>query len=187
MSCISESFLKKDFFATDTLTVARELLGLKLVYADCEGVIVETEAYRDDPASHAVTRPNKGRMLRETFGCVYIYFIYGKYHCLNFTTEKNGVGAVLIRAVEPIAGIEQMRARRQKSDRRQLTSGPGKLFQAFGLDPKHHGEEVGQSIRLSGFWKRNSFEIMQGARVGISRATELDWRFFVADSEFVSA
>jgi 3-methyladenine DNA glycosylase Mpg len=80
--------IDQEFFARDTVRVARDLLGVKLIYQDCEGIIAETEAYRDDPASHAVTKPNKGSMLWETYGHIYIFFIYGMYHCLNFTTEK---------------------------------------------------------------------------------------------------
>jgi DNA-3-methyladenine glycosylase len=119
-------------------------LGKKLVHKNCSGIIVETEAYRDDPASHAVTRPKKGVMLRETFGRIYIYLIYGMHYCLNFTTEAQGPGAVLIRALEPLDGIEKMKARRKTDDLRNLTNGPGKLFQALALHPSLHFKRVGQ-------------------------------------------
>lgn len=178
--------IDQEFFAKDTLTVARELLGMKLIYKECEGIIVETEAYRDDLASHAVTRPNKGSMLRETYGRVYIYFIYGMYHCLNFTTEKDGIGAVLIRAIEPLAGIESMIKRRNTVNLKQLTTGPGKLFQAFGFDPAHHGEVVGKSIRLEFCQNSNKWKIDTSPRIGVSKATELEWRFFIKGNEYVS-
>lgn len=178
--------LDEDFFARDTLTVARELLGVRLVYRECSGIIVETEAYRDDQASHAVTRPKQGVMLRETYGRVYIYFIYGMYHCLNFTTEKHGVGAVLIRAIEPIAGVEFMQQRRPRAQRKQLTNGPGKLFQAFGLEPRLHGERVGESIQMVADGESPTLEVTTGPRIGISKAVDLPWRFYLKGNIYVS-
>lgn len=166
--------------------MARHLLGSKLIYNGCEGIIVETEAYKDDPASHAVTKPRKGVMLRETYGKIYIFFIYGMYYCLNFTTEKDGVGAVLIRAVEPTAGIEQMKARRKTDKLVNLTNGPGKLFQAFDLSPDLHGEKIGERLKLERAFNPSEFEIAVGPRIGISRAVELPWRFFINGNKFVS-
>ena len=180
------NYLKKDFFARDTITVARDLLGKTLVYKNCSGIIVETEAYKDDAASHAVTRPNKGIMLHDTYGHIYIYFIYGMYHCLNFTTEKEGTGAVLIRAIQPLTGFEEMRKRRAVDKDRNLTNGPGKLFQAFGFSSAHHGEVVGKSIKIQGTAIQSDQKILQSPRIGISKAKELEWRFFIADNEFVS-
>jgi len=179
--------LSREFFASNTLAVARALLGAEIIYRSCAGRIVETEAYRDDPASHAVTRPNKGRMLFDTYGHVYIYLIYGMYHCLNFTTERDGVGAVLIRAVEPTSGIAEMQRRRQTNPPRNLTNGPGKLFQAFGFDPAHHGELIGTTILVRAAPSNNaSLDIVQSPRIGISRATQLPWRFCIKDSPFLS-
>ncbi len=176
--------LNKEFFAGDTLTIAKSLIGVKLIYNGCEGIIVETEAYRDDAASHAVTRPRYGTMLRDTYGKVYIYFIYGMYHCLNFTTEKNGVGAVLIRALQPVAGLEQMHKRRQVKAKKNLTNGPGKLFQAFGFDPAQHGENVGESIHLESCYVQTN--IVCGPRIGISKAKDLPWRFCLKNSPYLS-
>lgn len=176
----------KEFFAQNTIDVARQLLGMKLMFRDCEGMIVETEAYRDDLASHAITKPNKGVMLRETYGHVYIFFIYGMYHCLNFTTEKNGVGAVLIRAAEPIAGISAMQERRKTDKLINLSNGPGKLFTAFGLTPDLHGEEVGKDIRLMRYKNLGDADIAAGPRVGISKAADLPWRFYIKENKFVS-
>lgn len=175
--------LNREFFAGDTVSVARALIGVRLIYNGCEGIIVETEAYRDDPASHAVTRPVKGAMLRETYGKIYIYFIYGMYHCLNFTTEKHGVGAVLIRAVEPVAGIERMMQRRRVKSKYDLTNGPAKLFQAFGFDLSLHGQDVGQTLQLQSSCGERVIE--SSPRVGISKATELPWRFCMKDNPFV--
>lgn len=179
-------YLDREFFGQDTVTVARALLGCRLIYKDCAGLIVETEAYRDDPASHAVTRPNKGSLLRETYGHIYIYFIYGMYHCLNFTTEKDGVGAVLIRALEPVAGMAQMQKRRGMAIGKNLTDGPGKLFQAFGFDPAQHNEVIGQSIQLQQAAGNRQFEIGVSRRIGISKATDLEWRFFMKDNPYIS-
>ena len=183
---MKEDLIDQDFFAQNTLTVARELLGMKLHYNGCEGIIVETEAYRDDAASHAMTKPKKGAMLRETYGCIYIFFIYGMYHCLNFTTEKGGVGAVLIRAVQPLLGLEAMQERRQTNSIKNLTSGPGKLFQAFGFSSGVHGEQVGRSVFLQRYLKQSSFEIATSSRIGISKAVDLQWRFFIKGNDFVS-
>jgi len=183
---VKEDLIDKMFFAQDTLSVARKLLGMKLQYNGCEGIIVETEAYRDDAASHAVTKPNKGAMLRETHGCIYIFLIYGMYHCLNFTTEEDGVGAVLIRAVQPILGLKAMKKRRQTNSIKNLTNGPGKLFQAFKFNPGVHGEQVGRSVFLQRYLKQSRFEISTSSRIGISRAVDLQWRFFIKGNEFVS-
>ncbi len=179
--------LDRQFFERNTLTVARDLLGKQLHYRGCSGVIVETEAYRDDPASHAITRPKKGVMLWQTYGCVYIYLIYGMYHCLNFTTEKDGVGAVLIRAIEPLTGLQQMETRRAPATKRNLSNGPGKLFKAFGFDPDHHGDEVGHSeIQLRADGHNGNFDIGTSSRIGISKAQELQWRFFVRGNPYLS-
>ncbi len=177
-------FLDNDFFARDTLTVARDLIGTILVVDGCEGRIVEVEAYKDDAASHAVTRRHKARTMFDTFGHVYVYFIYGMYYCLNFTTESKGAGAVLIRAAEPLLGLDVMRERRGTSDVKKLASGPGRLAQAFGVDLTFNGAPIGHGMKLRP--RKFTPEISAGARIGISKATELEWRFFEKDSAFVS-
>jgi DNA-3-methyladenine glycosylase len=166
--------LNEDFFARDTVTVARDLIGAILVVGRCEGRIVETEAYTTDDASHAVTRKNQSLMMRETFGHVYIYLIYGMYYCLNFTTERGGIGAVLIRAVEPTLGIEIMIERRQTDDLRKLASGPGRLCQAFGIDLSFNSKPVGKEISVQA--RSYEPEIVESQRIGISKATDLEWR-----------
>jgi DNA-3-methyladenine glycosylase len=178
-------YLTPEFFARDTLTVARDLIGALLVVGRCEGRIVETEAYTTDAASHSVTRKHKAAWMRDTFGHVYVYFIYGMYHCLNFTTERDGVGAVLIRAVEPTCGLDLMKRRRGQLDPRLLASGPGRLCQAFAIDLTLNGREIGREIRL-----RNRLTqppvIASSRRVGISRAADLEWRFYEQGNPFVS-
>ncbi|MFH1428594.1 MAG: DNA-3-methyladenine glycosylase [Candidatus Margulisiibacteriota bacterium] len=144
------NILPRGFYNRPTITVARELLGKTLVYQVSPdnrftAKIIETEAYLDDdPASHAFRgkTPRNAPMFGPP-GFTYIYFIYGMYHCLNFVTEKEGkAGAVLIRALEPLEGIEQMqknRARGNKNvDMHNLSNGPGKLCRALGLTKAHN-------------------------------------------------
>jgi DNA-3-methyladenine glycosylase len=173
-----------DFFARDTLTVAADLLGVEMHYGGCAGIIVETEAYRDDPASHAVQRVGRARLMRETFGHIYIYKAYGLHLCLNFTTEKNGVGAVLIRALEPTQGLTNMRRRRSVDNVYELTNGPGKVCQALGIDAGLNGRPVGRELRLLRVCKPPL--IMRRQRIGISKARDLEWRFLVAGNRFLS-
>ena len=176
--------LGPDFFAGNSCDVARSLIGAVLRVGSRAGTIVEVEAYGKDAASHAVTRPRQGAMLRDTYGRLYVYLIYGMYHCLNITTERSGVGSILIRAVEPFAGLNRMRPRRGCDDLLNLANGPGKLCQAFGIDRSFHGEMVGQ--RLTIHPPRRSLPIIQGPRIGITKATGLLWRYFVPGNRFVS-
>jgi len=174
----------KDFFSRNTIEVAMDLLGKEIRYRGCSGIIVETEAYRDDQASHYVQRPNKGQMLKNTFGHIYVFLTYGMYFCLNFTTERDGIGAVLIRAVEPTRGIERMRHRRKMENILHLTNGPGKVGQAFDIGMTLHGKPIGSSLRI--FQGITSPPIERSLRVGISKARELEWRFFISGNPFVS-
>ena len=177
-------YLKRDFFARDTLSVARELIGAILVYGPCEGRIVETEAYTTDAASHALTRRNKGALMRETYGYIYIHINYGVHHCLNFTTECEGIGAVLIRAVEPVRGVEEMIERRGTDDLKKVASGPGRLCQAFGIDMSLNGRPINREIKL----RERAFapQLAAGPRIGITRAADLEWRFYEVGNPFVS-
>jgi len=180
----SLSLLGQDFFARDTLCVGRDLIGTLLAVGRMRARIVETEAYTTDAASHTVIRRHKAALMRETFGHIYVYQIYGVHFCLNFTTERDGVGAVLIRAAEPLVGIEAMSARRGVADRRQLLSGPGKLCQALGVGPELNGRKLGRELRL--FAAAGPREVATSRRIGVSKAAELEWRFFQRDSPFVS-
>jgi DNA-3-methyladenine glycosylase len=178
------AYLAADFFARDTIEVARDLIGTILVVGRCEGRIVETEAYTTDLASHSVTRPKQSVVMQQTFGHVYVYFIYGMYYCLNFTTDRAGAGAVLIRAAEPTRGIELMQERRGTTDLRKLASGPGRLCEAFGIDLSHNGERIGRRIRVRA--RSTTPEIDISPRIGITRDAHLEWRFFESGSSFVS-
>jgi DNA-3-methyladenine glycosylase len=203
------TYLTKEFFARDTVTVARELIGAVLIVGGCEGRIVETEAYTTDDASHSVIRKNQAAAMTNTYGHVYVYFTYGMYYCLNFTTEREGVGAVLIRAVEPLSGIEEMSCRRRTTDPKKLASGPGRLCQAFGIDLSFDGWPIAEGARAGlerAFTERSragsalrqaqheirllagpgDLEICSSPRIGISRATDLEWRFFEPNNSYVS-
>ena len=182
LDCMAE--LDPEFFARDTLQVARDLIGVEITVGKCRGRIVETEAYKTDAASHSVMRKNKAALMRETFGHIYVYQSYGVHFCMNFTTERDGTGAVLIRAVEPIAGLDAMIRRRGVSEPEKLASGPGKLCQAFGIGIELNGRPIGREIKLrSG---KHAPIVAQSTRIGISRAVELEWRFFERGNRFVS-
>jgi DNA-3-methyladenine glycosylase len=174
-----------DFFAGDALAVARDLIGVELVYGPCSGVIVEVEAYKDDAASHYVTRrPSAGELMGNTHGRVYLYRIYGIHLCLNFTCDAGGPGAVLIRAVEPRTGLEAMRARRGVERVRDLCSGPGKLVEALGIDPALNRTPVLDAFELRP--RGAGIQVETTPRIGIREATALPWRYTLRGSEFVS-
>lgn len=176
--------LSKEWFARDTIIVARDLLGKTLQLGPCSGIIVETEAYADDPASHGVIRTERSELMYSTYGLVYVYLIYGMYHCLNFTTDATHVGAVLIRAVEPREGIPLMKKRRNTQALRHLTNGPGKLCQAFHITRKYNTHPIGVEIIVH---DAPSVEhIVTAPRIGITKATELPWRFYIPGNPFVS-
>lgn len=178
------NLLGPDFFDRDTLTVARELLGAVLVVGRCRARIVETEAYTTDAAAHSVTRRHKATLMRETFGHLYVYQIYGVHFCLNFTTESQGIGAVLIRAAEPLAGIGQMARRRGLDDPRELLRGPGRLCQGLGISIEWNGRPLGQGLKLLA--ADDAPVVACGPRVGITKAVDLPWRFYELGSPFVS-
>jgi len=178
------SYLESEFFARDTLTVARDLIGTIIVVGRLEGRIVEVEAYTNDAASHTVMRPNKAAIMSQTYGHLYVYFSYGMHYCMNFTTDRNHAGAVLIRAVEPLRGIPEMQRRRGVEELTKLASGPGKVCQAFGIDLSYTGKPIGKQVKV----KERLADpiILSSKRVGITRATELEWRFYEAGSPYVS-
>jgi DNA-3-methyladenine glycosylase len=171
-------------FTRPTLEVAQALIGATLTTEGWTVRIVETEAYCGDPASHWVTRPKTGRMLGETHGCIYVYSIYGMHRCLNFTTDASGPGAVLLRAVEPLRGLDEMRRRRPVRRDVDLTNGPAKLVVALGIDPALHGRPVHAAFELTP--PDAAPEIHTGPRVGISKARDLPWRFWLAGNPYVS-
>lgn len=194
-----------DYFRRDTLTVARDLLGDRVVReraegAPCVGRIVETEAYtQDDPAFHgwnlydsetqSVRREGRAGDLFAAPGQGYVYLIYGMHWLLNVVTEPEGTGgAVLVRAVEPLEGISVMR-RHRGADRRdvELTNGPGKLTEAFGVDEAFHGANLTEApLYFAEGTPPDEEAVAQSSRIGISKGTERPWRFFVEGHPYVS-
>jgi DNA-3-methyladenine glycosylase len=174
-----------DFFARDALEVARALVGVELAYGSCSGVIVDVEAYKDDAASHYLTRrPSAGELMGGTHARIYVYQIYGIHLCLNFTCDARGPGAVLIRAMEPRSGLEAMRERRGVERIRELCSGPGRLAEALGIDRTLNRSPVLESFELRR--PEAQLEVDATPRIGIRRAAELPWRFTLRGSEFIS-
>lgn len=187
--------LAATFFQRDTRDVARALLGKLLVSevdgAAAGGLITETEAYlgTGDPGSHAATKgiTERNRVMYGPPGFVYVYFCYGCHHMLNLVTESEGVaGAVLVRALEPRMGIELMSRRRGRSDLRELTTGPGKVTEALGLDLADNGVALGAG-RLDVFEAPGETgPVAVSGRIGLNDGHESLLRFYVERSEFVS-
>jgi DNA-3-methyladenine glycosylase len=183
--------LGADFFDRCVHEVARDLIGCELRFGGVGGVIVEVESYeRDDPACHAyVGLTPRTSTLFGPPGRAYVYLSYGIHSLLNFVAEPEGsAAAVLIRALEPRWEIDEMRRRRRRDDVRELCSGPGKLTEALGIDLKWNGAPVTQppfELRArSEEWA--GVQVMTAPRVGITKATELPWRFCATGSEYLS-
>ncbi|MHA3775107.1 DNA-3-methyladenine glycosylase [Verrucomicrobiota bacterium sgz303538] len=181
--------LQPDFFERDPLTCARELIGCELVWNECAGIIVETEAYSvfNDEACHTFLRPSTRKFVGENAaGTAYVYMNYGVHWLLNVLLKSEEDGFVLLRAVEPTRGIELMEQRRNQTKRVALCSGPGKLCQAFGVTGADHGRDL-CSDRAVGFRPRPApVEVEEDVRIGISKAALHPWRFLLRGSEFVS-
>jgi DNA-3-methyladenine glycosylase len=159
-------------------------------HAGVAGVIVETEAYHDsEPACHAfIGLTPRTRTLFGPPGRAYVYRSYGIHALLNAVCEPEGVGAaVLIRALHPIAGLDQMRARRGQQEELELCSGPGKLTQALDIELVHNDCDLVEGpIAIHAGSSAESKEVLTGPRVGISKAVDLPWRFCLAGSRYVS-
>ncbi|MDN5752260.1 MAG: DNA-3-methyladenine glycosylase [Nitrosospira sp.] len=187
MNAISQPFID---FSASSVDVARSLIGATLLVDEVGGRIVETEAYdHDDPASHSFGGPT--RRNRVMFGppCrAYIYRSYGIHWCLNFVCRPDGHGAgVLIRALEPLAGLDIMRARRGLSNMRLLCAGPGRICQALGITDEHSGLQIEASpFQLTPLPFMEQISIVTGPRIGISKAKEAPWRFGLSGSRFLS-
>jgi DNA-3-methyladenine glycosylase len=189
--------LKPIFYERDTLLVARDLLGKNLVRCLSNrllvGRIVETEAYRgsDDPASHSFRgRTKRNEVMFGKPGIAYVYFTYGNHYCLNVVTEKEGIpAAVLIRAVEPLEGIEDMKLNRKVERLTEVGSGPGKLTKAFQITKSENGVDVTNILSpliISKGSENNQFEAVQTTRIGIKVATKKPWRFYILRNPYIS-
>jgi DNA-3-methyladenine glycosylase len=177
-----------DFYARSVHDVAHDLVGCVVRHGETAGRIVEVESYhQSEPACHAfVGVTPRTRVLFGAPGTAYVYRSYGIHACLNAVAEPEGVGAaVLIRALEPIEGVEGMRARRGVARDDQLCSGPGKLTQALGI-----GLELNDTSLLDGPMRIEpglpGRRVVRGERIGITKAADLPWRFCDADSRHVS-
>jgi DNA-3-methyladenine glycosylase len=177
------------------VVLARDLLGRILFYRTPEGLlagrIVETEAYRGeaDPASHAFRgRSARNAVMFGPAGQAYVYFSYGMHYCLNVTADAPGVaGAVLLRALEPLAGIEIMRRRGDNGPEIRLLSGPGKIGRGFGLVLKDNGRDFTRGpLGLAAGSPVPDREVAVSRRIGISRAVDLPYRLSVIGSRSVS-
>jgi DNA-3-methyladenine glycosylase len=183
--------LGRDFYERSVHQVAKELIGCSLRFRGVGGIIVETESYeRDDPACHAYAGLTpRTEVLFGPPARAYVYLSYGIHSLLNFVAEPEGdAAAVLIRALEPRWGVEEMKRRRRLDRERALCSGPGKLTQALGIDLSHNGMPLGAApfeIRApeAGAPKR---AVVAGPRIGITKAVELPWRFCARGSDCLS-
>jgi DNA-3-methyladenine glycosylase len=188
--------LPATFYDRDTEHVSRELLGCVLECTTPEGkasgIIVETEAYvgEHDPACHAAAgRTGRTAPLYGRPGIAYVYFIYGMYWCVNAVTRAEGLpSAVLIRALEPLTGIELMRARRgpARSDR-ELTNGPGKLCIALGIGRGHNGASLQRgSLVIREGERVAGRDVVVASRIGIKKAADWPLRWYIKNNDFVS-
>ncbi|MFZ2324370.1 MAG: DNA-3-methyladenine glycosylase [Ignavibacteriaceae bacterium] len=193
--------LPRKFYIRPVVTVARELLGKVLVKSEEKGLlagrIVEVEAYDGiiDEASHSFKGKTKRNEIMFNYGgFFYVYFTYGAHFCCNVVTgKKNNGAAVLIRAVEPVTGvdcmIEKRFGRKLNNDKEifNLTSGPGKVCKAFGFNKEHSGVDLtGKSIYLINQPKLKANKIGISKRIGISKSVDLPWRFFEIGNPFLS-
>ena len=181
------NILPREFYLQDTILVAKNLLGKKIVRKignqKISGIITETEAYRhkDDPASHAYKRmTERNKAMFEDVGRAYVYFTYGMHYCFNVVAKNSefDAGAVLIRAIEPKEGLEIIKKNRKISDFRNLTNGPAKLTQALQISKEHYGIDLtknGELFITEGIVKQK--RITSNPRVGIKEATEKMWNF----------
>ncbi|MGD1051757.1 MAG: DNA-3-methyladenine glycosylase [Solirubrobacteraceae bacterium] len=178
-----------EFYAGEVCAVARALIGCVVRHGETAGVIVETEAYHEsEPACHAfVGLTGRTATLFGPPGVAYVYRSYGVHTMLNAVAEPEGIGAgVLIRALEPLEGVELMAERRGRVRVEELCSGPGKLTQALGIELSHNGGDLREGPVTITPGSGSPLAIVSSRRIGITKAIELPWRFSVAGSRFVS-
>jgi DNA-3-methyladenine glycosylase len=189
---LTGKILPRSFYNRPTVEVSRDLLGKILAHGNTAGIIVETEAYpgRDDLASHsAVGVTDRTRVLFGPPGHAYVYLAYGMHECMNIVAKPEGeAGGVLIRALEPVAGIDMMRIRRPaaRSDR-DLTSGPGRLTQALAITRRQNGVDITRGdlvVRMPPHPRPLEIEVTK--RIGITKCADLPLRFTIAGNRFVS-
>ncbi|MFA5405841.1 MAG: DNA-3-methyladenine glycosylase [Candidatus Nanoarchaeia archaeon] len=166
--------ISKDFFTRDSITIARELLGKKIIFNGKEAMIVETEAYTiNDPGSHAYKgRTKRNELMFHEGGCLYVYLCYGVYNLMNIVTDKKGLpSAVLIRAVEPL-------------NFKAKTNGPGLTTKALGINRNHNGLVIGNEMKILDNIKPK--KVIQTTRIGLKKGDNLPYRFYIENNPFVS-
>ncbi len=182
--------IRTTFFRREPIICARELVGEELVWGTCAGTIVETEAYlaEDDEACHTFSRPSARAFIeRNKPGAAYIYFSYGAHWMLNVLVKGASNGFVLIRALQPLSGIERMKKRRGVDDERRLCSGPGKLTKAFDITNRHHQMNLCLDPRHCFARSRGQdVDVVADERIGVTRSAHHPWRFTVRGSKYVS-
>jgi DNA-3-methyladenine glycosylase len=180
--------LDQDFFARSVHDVAPELVGATLLVEGVGGVIVEVEAYdHEDPAAHGYRgRTERNASMFGPPGHAYVYRSYGIHWCLNLVCEQQGsASAVLLRALEPTAGLDVMRSRRGLDDERLLCAGPGRLCQALAVTREHDGLPLDRPpFELHA--RAREPQVVAGPRIGITQATDRPWRYGLSGSRFLS-
>jgi DNA-3-methyladenine glycosylase len=181
---------RSGFFERDPVTCAREMIGCELIWNGCGGVVVETEAYSvlNDKACHTFTRPSSREFVnRMPPGTAYVYLNYGVHWLLNFLVKGGSEdGFVLIRALEPMRGIEAMTRRRNMTQLKNLCSGPGKLTRALSIDGAFHGRNLLSDPGAALLPASRLKSVRACTRIGITRSADLPWRFVEAGSSFLS-
>jgi DNA-3-methyladenine glycosylase len=182
------ALIRRNFFARSVHAVAPDLIGATFLFNGVGGRIVEVEAYHHtDPAAHSYGgRTERNAVMFGPPGLVYVYRSYGIHWCVNFVCEPEGsASAVLIRAIEPLEGLEKMRRRRGLKDVRLLCAGPGRLCEALGISRAHNGLPLdAPPFRLER--RTGRVEIAVGPRIGLTKAVEQPWRYGLAGSRFLS-
>jgi len=179
----------RKFFQREPVVCARELVGCRLQWGELSGVVVETEAYdgEGDESCHMWFRPSTRAFVAEhQAGTAYVYLNYGMHWMLNVLVKGRREGFVLIRALEPLTGLEVMRKARGLEDVARLCSGPGKLTQALGVNGRHHRMDLCGDAAFTFHSRKETVDVVASPRIGISRAVDLPWRFFVPDHAHVS-
>lgn len=187
---MKQQIIGREFFRQDPLSCARGLVGTELIWGQCTGIIVEVEAYAaiNDEAAHTFTRPSARAFIeRNQPGAAYVYFNYGVHWMLNVLVKGKADGFVLIRALEPRRGITLMKKRRGIDDPRKLCSGPGKLTQALAITGRDHELDLCADPRHCFRARPNgAIDVAADRRIGITRSADLNWRFTLRGSPFVS-
>ena len=180
------TILPREFYSKDTITVAKNLLGKRIIRKigryKISGIIAETEAYRhnDDPASHAFRKiTDRNKVMFGDVGFAYVYFTYGIHFCFNIVAKnpKKAAGAVLIRAIEPEKGIKIMQKNRGIRNLKNLTNGPAKLAQALDITKEHYGLDLTKKSKLYITEGIKSEKITASQRIGITKAVDNLWNF----------